>query len=104
MRSVEFTSIWPDDAAFRRGWLGNPVYIASRSDRSATLLNALNADMITTMKEKAPSAHSRQSHSADGSPEYLHQQRAVLGKKDRYRRRKRSRPQCVDAHRRTDDL
>jgi hypothetical protein len=52
MRSVELTSIWPDDDAFRRGWLGNPVYVASRSDRSAILLNALNADMITTMKEK----------------------------------------------------
>ena len=52
LRSVEPTSIWPDDAAFRRGWLANPVYVGSRSDRSAMLLNALNAAMITTKNEK----------------------------------------------------
>jgi uncharacterized protein with ParB-like and HNH nuclease domain len=52
LRSVELTSIWPDDAAFRRGWLANPVYVGSRSDRSAMLLNALNAAMITTKNEK----------------------------------------------------
>ena len=52
MRSVEFTSIWPDDAAFRRGWLANPIYVATRSDRSAMLLYALNADMITTKNEE----------------------------------------------------
>jgi len=51
MRSVEPTSIWPDNAAFRRGWLANPIYVASRSDRSAMVLNALNADMFTTKNE-----------------------------------------------------
>ena len=52
MRSVEPTSIWPDDAAFRHGWLASSVYVGSRSDRSAMLLNALNADMITTKNER----------------------------------------------------
>jgi hypothetical protein len=52
LRSVDLTSIWPDDAAFKRGWLANPVYVGSRSDRSAMLLKAINAAMITTKNEK----------------------------------------------------
>lgn len=50
-RSDELTSLWPDDATFLKGWLGTPIYVASRSDRAAMLLRAVNAEMGTKRNE-----------------------------------------------------
>ena len=52
LRSQERSAVWPDDAAFLRGWLGTSVYVASRSDRAAMLLGALNDAMATSRNER----------------------------------------------------
>ena len=51
-RSTEPTSVWPDDDAFARGWAEKPVYVQSRSDRSAMILKALEAASRTGRNER----------------------------------------------------
>ena len=51
-RSVEPTLNWPSDEEFRHAWLNNPVYVRSRSDRSAMLLRAIE-DHTRSKKNEA---------------------------------------------------
>lgn len=52
LKSQEHSAVWPTDEQFRQAWLENPVYVASRSDRSAMLLRALGERMTTSKNEK----------------------------------------------------
>ena len=51
LKPSEPTGVWPPDSAFRSGWLKSPVYVKSRSDRSAMLLHALNSALRTNRSE-----------------------------------------------------
>lgn len=51
-KSLEPTSVWPNDEQFEQGWLKTPIYVASRSDRSAMILRALGEQMTTSKNEK----------------------------------------------------
>jgi Protein of unknown function DUF262/Protein of unknown function (DUF1524) len=50
-RSVEPTLSWPDDTEFKLGWLSRPVYVRSRSDRAAMVLQALEDRLHTSKNE-----------------------------------------------------
>ena len=45
---------WPDDEEFLQGWLANPVYYKTRSDRSRMLLVAIEGHIRTTKSEGVP--------------------------------------------------
>ena len=51
LKPTEPTGIWPPNSAFRSGWLKWPVYVKSRSDRSAMILRALNGALRTSRSE-----------------------------------------------------
>lgn len=51
-RSQEASAVWPSDEKFRQGWMENPLYVASRSDRSAMVLRALGEVMTTSRNEQ----------------------------------------------------
>lgn len=52
MRSQEASAVWPSDDDFRKGWLEKPIYVSSRSDRSAMILRALGTEMTTSRNEQ----------------------------------------------------
>nr|WP_246379765.1 DUF262 domain-containing protein [Gluconacetobacter johannae] len=52
LRSQEQTAVWPDDGKFLESWLTNPLYVVSRSDRSAMVLRALGETMTTSRNEQ----------------------------------------------------
>lgn len=45
---------WPNDEEFLRGWLSNPVYFKTRSDRSRMLLVAIERHIRTSKSEAVP--------------------------------------------------
>jgi hypothetical protein len=51
LKATEPTVVWPTDTAFRNGWLNKPLYVKSRSDRSAMILQALNEALHTSKSE-----------------------------------------------------
>ena len=51
LKPTEPTVVWPQDNAFRNGWLNRPLYVKSRSDRSAMILQALNEALRTSKSE-----------------------------------------------------
>ena len=51
LKPTEPTVLWPSDSAFRNGWLNSPLYVKSRSDRSAMILLALNGALRTSKSE-----------------------------------------------------
>ena len=51
LKPTERTVVWPSDNAFRNGWLNKPMYVKSRSDRSAMILQALNEALRTSKSE-----------------------------------------------------
>lgn len=51
VKPTEPTVVWPSDSAFRDGWLTNPLYVKSRSDRVAMILLALNDELRTNRSE-----------------------------------------------------
>ena len=51
LKPTESTGLWPVDSTFRNGWLNNPLYVRSRSDRSAMILLALNGALRTGKSE-----------------------------------------------------
>jgi Protein of unknown function (DUF1524) len=50
-RSKDVTTNWPDDNEFKRGWLTKPIYLKSRSERSAMILRALEERLRTPKNE-----------------------------------------------------
>lgn len=51
LKPTEQTVVWPSDSAFRAAWLNNPIYVRSRADRSAMVLQALNDELRTSKSE-----------------------------------------------------
>ena len=51
LKPTEPTGVWPSDSAFLSGWLNTPMYVKSRSDRSAMVLRALNEALWTDKSE-----------------------------------------------------
>ncbi|WP_290985863.1 DUF1524 domain-containing protein [Hyphomicrobium sp.] len=51
LRSSEVTAVWPNDDDFKRGWLTKPVYVKSRSDRTAMVLRAIERQMRNPKNE-----------------------------------------------------
>ncbi len=45
---------WPEDEEFLQGWLANPVYFKTRSDRSRMLLTAIERHIRTSKSEDLP--------------------------------------------------
>jgi hypothetical protein len=52
LRPTESAVVWPSYSTFRECWLNNPIYVKSRIDRSAMILQALNEAMTTSKSEK----------------------------------------------------
>ncbi len=51
LRSAEKTATWPTDDEFKKAWLGEPVYLKTRTDRAAMVLRALEESMRTAKNE-----------------------------------------------------
>jgi uncharacterized protein with ParB-like and HNH nuclease domain len=51
LKPTEPTVVWPSDNAFRNSWFNRPLYVKSRSDRSAMILQALNDALRTSKSE-----------------------------------------------------
>lgn len=54
LKPTEPAVVWPSDSAFRNGWLNRPLYVRSRSDRVAMLLQAVNEALRGAKSEALP--------------------------------------------------
>ena len=52
LKPTEPTVVWPSDKDFRNAWLATPIYVKSRSDRSAMILQTLNDALHTSKSER----------------------------------------------------